>query len=159
MYEMSVEKWWNDICGRGKREKPHEKPTQNPLFVHHETHMEWPRRELGTPAVGGERLTACVTGLFSITVFNFFLALFPFAFTRTTHIAITLLLALPLWLTFIIFGWINKTHHIFPRLDPQELLILFIVCIETISNIIRPGTLAVRLAANIIAGLLKIKRK
>jgi F-type H+-transporting ATPase subunit a len=28
----------------------------------------------------------------------------------------------------------------------------FMVCIETISNIIRPGTLAVRLAANIIAG-------
>ena len=32
-----------------------------PRFVHHETHMEWPRRELGTPAVGGERLTACAT--------------------------------------------------------------------------------------------------
>ena len=30
-----------------------------PHFVHHETHMEGPRRELGTPAVGGERLTAC----------------------------------------------------------------------------------------------------
>ena len=28
-------------------------------FVHHEIHMEWPRRELGTPAVRGERLTAC----------------------------------------------------------------------------------------------------
>jgi F-type H+-transporting ATPase subunit a len=28
----------------------------------------------------------------------------------------------------------------------------FIVCIETIRNLIRPGTLAVRLAANIIAG-------
>jgi F-type H+-transporting ATPase subunit a len=28
----------------------------------------------------------------------------------------------------------------------------FIVCIETIRNIIRPGTLAVRLTANIIAG-------
>ena len=27
----------------------------------HETHMEGPRRELGTPAVGGERLTACAT--------------------------------------------------------------------------------------------------
>ena len=32
-----------------------------PRFVHHETHMEEPRRELGTPAVGGERLTACAT--------------------------------------------------------------------------------------------------
>ena len=30
-------------------------------FVHYETHMEGPRRELGTPAVGGERLTACAT--------------------------------------------------------------------------------------------------
>lgn len=28
----------------------------------------------------------------------------------------------------------------------------FIVCIETISNVIRPGTLAIRLTANIIAG-------
>ena len=32
-----------------------------PRFVHHKTHMEGPRRELGTPAVGGERLTACAT--------------------------------------------------------------------------------------------------
>ena len=34
-----------------------------PRFVHHETHMEGPRRKLGTPAVGGERLTACATRL------------------------------------------------------------------------------------------------
>ena len=33
-----------------------------PRFVHHETHMEGPRRELGTPAVGGERLTAWSRG-------------------------------------------------------------------------------------------------
>ena len=32
-----------------------------PRFVHHETHMEGPRSELGTPALGGERLTACAT--------------------------------------------------------------------------------------------------
>ena len=35
-------------------------PVKN-LPVHHETHMDGPRRELGTPAVGGERLTACAT--------------------------------------------------------------------------------------------------
>ena len=57
MDEMSVEKWWNEICGRGNREKP-VKNLPRPRFVHHETHMEGPRRELGTPAVGGERLTA-----------------------------------------------------------------------------------------------------
>ena len=28
---MSVEKWWNEICGRGKREKHREKPTQTPF--------------------------------------------------------------------------------------------------------------------------------
>ena len=26
-----VEKWWNEICGRGKREIPREKPTQTPF--------------------------------------------------------------------------------------------------------------------------------
>ena len=55
-----MEKWWNEICGRGKREKPREN-LPRPRFVHHETHMEEPRRELGTPAVGDERLTACAT--------------------------------------------------------------------------------------------------
>ena len=28
---MSVETWWNDICGREKFEKPREKPTQAPF--------------------------------------------------------------------------------------------------------------------------------
>lgn len=68
---------------------------------------------------------------------------------------ITLSLALPLWLSFIFFGWINNTKHIFAHLVPQgtpSVLIPFIVIIETISNVIRPGTLAVRLSANIIAG-------
>ena len=34
-----------------------------PHFIDQETHMEGPRRELGTPAVGGERLTASATRL------------------------------------------------------------------------------------------------
>ena len=39
-----------------------EKTLPRPHFVHHETQNEWPRRELGTPKMGGQRLTACVTG-------------------------------------------------------------------------------------------------
>lgn len=99
--------------------------------------------------------TIIFVSLFSIILFNNFLGLFPYVFTRTRHISLTLTLALPLWLRFIIFGWINHTQHIFTHLVPQgtpSVLIPFMVCIETIRNIIRPGTLAIRLAANIIAG-------
>ena len=50
----------NEIWGRGKREKP-EKNVARLRFVHHETQMEWPRRELWTTAVGDERVTAYAT--------------------------------------------------------------------------------------------------
>lgn len=97
--------------------------------------------------------------LFSIILFNNFLGLFPYIFTSSSHLTFTLTLRLPLWLRFIIYGWINNTQHIFCHLVPQGtpgVLIPFIVCIETIRNIIRLGTLAVRLTANIIAGHLLI---
>nr|YP_010883673.1 ATP synthase F0 subunit 6 [Simulium jisigouense]WIV81713.1 ATP synthase F0 subunit 6 [Simulium jisigouense] len=93
--------------------------------------------------------------LFSMIVFNNFLGLFPYIFTSTAHLTLTLGLALPLWLSFMIYGWINHTQHMFAHLVPQgtpAVLMPFMVCIETISNVIRPGTLAVRLAANMIAG-------
>uniref|UniRef100_UPI003001837F ATP synthase F0 subunit 6 n=1 Tax=Perlodinella shennongjia TaxID=3111799 RepID=UPI003001837F len=93
--------------------------------------------------------------LFSLILFNNFLGLFPYVFTSSSHLTLTLALALPLWLSFMIYGWINHTQHMFAHLVPQgtpAILMPFMVCIETISNVIRPGTLAVRLAANMIAG-------
>jgi F-type H+-transporting ATPase subunit a len=88
-------------------------------------------------------------------IFNHFLGLFPYIFNRTRHLILTLSLALPLWIRFIIYGWINNTYHIFIHLVLQgtpNILIPFIVCIETIRILIRPGTLAVRLTANVVAG-------
>nr|QRW36323.1 ATP synthase F0 subunit 6 [Hydroporus despectus] len=93
--------------------------------------------------------------LFSFILFNNFMGLFPYIYTSTSHMSMTLSLALPLWLSFMMFGWINHTQHMFAHLVPQgtpPMLMPFMVCIETISNLIRPGTLAVRLAANMIAG-------
>nr|QNE85745.1 ATP synthase F0 subunit 6 [Tomosvaryella palliditarsis] len=93
--------------------------------------------------------------LFSMILFNNFMGLFPYIFTSTSHLTLTLTLALPLWLSFMIYGWLNHTQHMFAHLVPQgtpSILMPFMVCIETISNIIRPGTLAVRLTANMIAG-------
>jgi len=97
--------------------------------------------------------------LFLLIIINNFFGLFPYIFTRTSHIVTTLTLAAPIWLSFILFGWINYIIYIFAHLVPQStpnVLIPFIVLIESISNVIRPGTLAVRLAANIIAGHLLI---
>nr|YP_009995510.1 ATP synthase F0 subunit 6 [Ochthebius viridis]QNP09965.1 ATP synthase F0 subunit 6 [Ochthebius viridis] len=99
--------------------------------------------------------TLIFISLFSIILFNNFLGLFPYIFTSSSHLVLTLTLSLPLWISFMIYGWINNTMHMFAHLVPQgtpPILMPFMVCIETISNIIRPGTLAVRLAANMIAG-------
>nr|AGO50131.1 ATP synthase F0 subunit 6 [Kamimuria wangi] len=108
---------------------------------------------LGSTGYAGK--TFIFISLFSLILFNNFLGLFPYVFTSTSHLTLTLSLALPLWLSFMVYGWINHTQHMFAHLVPQgtpPILMPFMVCIETISNIIRPGTLAVRLAANMIAG-------
>nr|UZC78728.1 ATP synthase F0 subunit 6 [Aquatica leii] len=100
-------------------------------------------------------ITLIFLSLFSLIMFNNVLSLFPYIFSSTSHLVLTLTLALPLWLSFMIYGWINNTIHMFAHLVPQgtpPVLMPFMVCIETISNVIRPGTLAIRLTANMIAG-------
>nr|WNU00257.1 ATP synthase subunit 6 [Psylliodes laticollis] len=99
--------------------------------------------------------TLIFISLFTVILFNNFLGLYPYIFTSTSHMTMTLSLALPLWMSFMIFGWFNNTTHMLSHLVPQGtpgILMPFMVCIETISNMIRPGTLAIRLSANMIAG-------
>nr|YP_010610608.1 ATP synthase F0 subunit 6 [Thereuopoda clunifera]WAP91272.1 ATP synthase subunit 6 [Thereuopoda clunifera] len=97
--------------------------------------------------------------LFFLIMMNNILGLLPYVFTSTSHMLMTLSLALPMWLSFMIYGWIMNTNHMFVHLVPQgtpAALMSFMVVIETVSNVIRPGTLAIRLAANMIAGHLLI---
>nr|WRY72413.1 ATP synthase F0 subunit 6 [Eurhadina rubra] len=93
--------------------------------------------------------------LFIIIMFNNLMGLVPYVFTSSSHLVFSLTMALPLWFALILFGWINKTNSMFSHLVPNGtpgILMPFMVMIETISNIIRPGSLAVRLTANMIAG-------
>nr|WJL98123.1 ATP synthase F0 subunit 6 [Luehdorfia chinensis] len=93
--------------------------------------------------------------LFSFILFNNFFGLFPYIFTSTSHLTISLSISLSLWISFMLYGWINNYQHMFKHMIPQgtpNILMPFMVLIETISNLIRPGTLAVRLTANMIAG-------
>lgn len=83
------------------------------------------------------------------------IGLFPYNFTPSRHIRFTLTLAAPIWLTHICYSIINNYSNLLSHLVPNgtpTILIPFIVVIETIRNLIRPLTLAIRLAANIIAG-------
>nr|YP_011014482.1 ATP synthase F0 subunit 6 [Scopimera longidactyla]WQA11148.1 ATP synthase F0 subunit 6 [Scopimera longidactyla] len=99
--------------------------------------------------------TMLFISLFTLIVFNNFLGLLPYVFTSSSHMAMTLSLSLPLWVTLMLFGWFNHSKNMFAHLVPQGTpgaLMPFMVLIETISNVIRPGTLAIRLAANMIAG-------
>lgn len=93
--------------------------------------------------------------LFFLIIINNTLGLISFTFTSTRHLAITLSLALPLWISFILYRIINYLTDFLAHLVPlgtPPALIPFIVLIEIVRNIIRPITLSVRLAANIIAG-------
>nr|YP_009024520.1 ATP synthase F0 subunit 6 [Nobia grandis]AHB38946.1 ATP synthase F0 subunit 6 [Nobia grandis] len=93
--------------------------------------------------------------LFMFILINNIFGLMPYTFTSTAHIAMTLSMALTIWLIFMLYGWINDTNHMFAHLVPLGtpiILMPFMVLIESISNIIRPITLSVRLAANLTAG-------
>lgn len=119
-------------------------------------HKEF-RLLLGGTNING--LTIMFITLFTFILLNNFLGLFPYIFTASSHLALTLGIALPLWVTFILFGWVNNTTHIFAHIVPcgtPGALIPFIVLIESIRNVIRPITLSVRLMANIVAGHLLI---
>nr|YP_004857880.1 ATP synthase F0 subunit 6 [Stenopirates sp. HL-2011]AEK26846.1 ATP synthase F0 subunit 6 [Stenopirates sp. HL-2011] len=93
--------------------------------------------------------------MFLFIMFNNLMGLLPYIFTSTSHMVFSLTLSMSLWISLMLFGWFNNMNNMFMHLIPTGtpmLLTPFMVCIETISNIIRPISLAVRLTANMIAG-------
>nr|YP_009684886.1 ATP synthase F0 subunit 6 [Daphnia similis]AYE40151.1 ATP synthase F0 subunit 6 [Daphnia similis] len=122
------------------------------LMVTSQLHLEF-KTLVGPTSSQGH--TLIFISLFALILFNNLLGLLPYVFTSSSHLVMTLSLAMPLWVSFMIYGWFNHTRHMLAHLVPlgtPGILMPFMVLIETISNVIRPGTLAVRLAANMIAG-------
>nr|QGT34976.1 ATP synthase F0 subunit 6 [Evacanthus heimianus] len=100
-------------------------------------------------------MTMFMLSIFFLILVNNSMGLVPYVFTSSSHLMFSLSLALPMWLSFMIYGWFNNTNMMFTHLVPigtPFILMPFMVMIETISNLIRPGSLAVRLTANMIAG-------
>lgn len=93
--------------------------------------------------------------IFFFIFFSNFLGLMPYIFTRTRHLSITLTLSLPLWVGRILWSVVYQYNSLLAHLVPigtPRFLMPVIVVIETVSNVIRPATLAIRLAANMVAG-------
>nr|UQS79859.1 ATP synthase F0 subunit 6 [Urocyon cinereoargenteus]UQS79872.1 ATP synthase F0 subunit 6 [Urocyon cinereoargenteus] len=87
------------------------------------------------------------------------LGLMPHSFTPTTQLSMNLGMAIPLWAGTVITGFRYKTKaslaHFLPQGTPLPLIPMLVI-IETISLLIQPMALAVRLTANITAGHLLI---
>nr|QGW36332.1 ATP synthase F0 subunit 6 [Dolichoderus sibiricus]UEP15898.1 ATP synthase F0 subunit 6 [Dolichoderus sibiricus] len=93
--------------------------------------------------------------LFLIILINNFMGLFPYIFTSSSHMSFCLSMSISLWISMILFSVSNYFNDFMAHLTPQGtpfLLMPFMVLIESISLIIRPLTLAIRLTANMIAG-------
>jgi F-type H+-transporting ATPase subunit a len=109
-------------------------------------------------ALGGlksQGLTHIFISIFLFISVNNFLGLFPYIFTSSSHLTFTVALALPLWVGYIVYStFLNLGRflaHLVPLGTPYALM-PFMVVIELVRRIIRPLTLSVRLAANIVAG-------
>nr|AXY62945.1 ATP synthase subunit 6 [Callorhinus ursinus] len=87
------------------------------------------------------------------------LGLLPHSFTPTTQLSMNLGMAIPLWAGTVIVGLRHKTKaslaHFLPQGTPSPLIPMLVI-IESISLLIQPMALAVRLTANITAGHLLI---
>nr|YP_011004803.1 ATP synthase F0 subunit 6 [Anagyrus jenniferae]WPT46944.1 ATP synthase F0 subunit 6 [Anagyrus jenniferae] len=94
-------------------------------------------------------------GLFLMIFLNNFLGMFSYIFVSSSHLVMSLTFSLVLWISFMLFGWLMNSNYMFSHLVPQGtpvILMPFMVIVESLSNIIRSGTLSVRLSANMIAG-------
>nr|ADB93501.1 ATP synthase F0 subunit 6 [Potamopyrgus antipodarum]AVY52146.1 ATP synthase F0 subunit 6 [Potamopyrgus antipodarum] len=96
-----------------------------------------------------------VTGLFLFLIFMNLSGLIPYVFSTTSHLVVSLSLGLPLWFSLIISAIFFNPSSVVAGLLPMGApapLNPFLVIIETVSILVRPITLSVRLTANMSAG-------
>nr|YP_009040873.1 ATP synthase F0 subunit 6 [Telamonia vlijmi]AIB04194.1 ATP synthase F0 subunit 6 [Telamonia vlijmi] len=114
-------------------------------------------KEISFPNYVGLNFLCVMT--FMYLILSNLMGLFPFIFTSTAHPYITLGMGLVMWMSFFLMGWIKgfkySAAHLVPTGSPLMLAPLMVL-IESVSHLIRPFTLSVRLAANMMAGHLII---
>ena len=101
-----------------------------------------------------------IFSLFMFVLFCNMIGMLPYAFTVTSHIIVTLVMALFIFISVTIIGFINhglKYLNIFVPKGVPIVLLPLITIIEIISYLSRPVSLSVRLFANMMAGHTMLK--
>jgi F-type H+-transporting ATPase subunit a len=101
-----------------------------------------------------------VLTLFTFILFANVLGLVPYTFTVTSHIIVTLALALVVFIGATIIGFIRNGFGYLKLFMPSGVpvfLLPLVVLIEIVSYFIRPMSLSIRLFANMMAGHMMLK--
>ena len=101
-----------------------------------------------------------IFSLFMFVLFCNMVGMLPYSFTVTSHIIVTLIMALFIFVTVTIIGFIKhgfKYLNIFIPSGVPAILLPLITIIEIISYLSRPVSLSVRLFANMMAGHTMLK--
>jgi len=101
-----------------------------------------------------------VLTLFTFILFANVLGLIPYAFTVTSHIVVTLALALVVFIGATIIGFIRNGFGYLKLFMPSGVpvfLLPLVILIEIVSYFIRPMSLSIRLFANMMAGHMMLK--
>nr|UTT72624.1 ATP synthase F0 subunit 6 [Megaginus tataupensis] len=84
-----------------------------------------------------------------------FLGLLPFYFSISSHLSVNLPLSLTLWSSGVVFMLISSVYSFLSHMVPVGcpfFLWPLLVLVESVSVLIRPFTLSIRLMANVMAG-------
>jgi len=108
----------------------------------------------------GMKFFPLVFSLFMFILVANIVGLIPYTFTITSHIIITVSLALLVFLTVVIYGFAKNGLHFFKLFVPSGIPIFIlplVVFIEVFSFFLRPISHSVRLFANMLAGHIALK--
>ena len=98
--------------------------------------------------------------LFLFIMIGNIVGLFPFAFSFTSQICVTIGMALIVFVASIVIGFLNQGLGYFRRFCPSGIpgyLAPFFVVIELLSFLFRPVSLGIRLFANMVSGHIMIE--
>ena len=98
--------------------------------------------------------------LFMFVLFCNMVGMLPYSFTVTSHIIVTLIISLFIFIAVTIIGFIKHGYKYFSIFVPSgvpAVLLPLITIIEIISYLSRPVSLSVRLFANMMAGHTMLK--